>query len=127
MFDYPLFTLQDSRLLVQTYIKGGFGVTQTTDDLKALQAEEDQQAMQTQVQLHSTLNWGLSLTIEDTSNKFPIAIGFSLDQMQYVETISSTTLEMKNNQIFLMSFIIPFARGEKQIGPEKDRYQPQEM
>ena len=124
-FDYPLFTLQDSNLLVQTYVKGGFGATQTKDDLKALQAEEDPNAIVTQVQVHATLNWGLSMTIEDLSNTVPVAVGFSLNNMQYVETISSTSLEMKNNRIVLMSFIIPIAKGEKLLGPEKDRYQSQ--
>ena len=57
------------------------------------------------------------MTIEDLSNTVPVAVGFSLNNMQYVETISSTSLEMKNNRIVLMSFIIPIAKGEKLLGP----------
>lgn len=72
----------------------GMGVVSTDDDLKALQAEEDQAAIDTEVQIHPTTNFGGGFRVIFSKNFSARLEGRS---MIYIETISSTTLEMKNN------------------------------
>lgn len=79
-------------------IYGGFGLgaTQTTDDLVALQAENEPDAIATQNQWHPTtvINVGARIAFNTT-----VAARIEGKSMSYIETVSSTTLEMKNNFI----------------------------
>lgn len=79
-------------------IYGGFGLgaTQTTDDLVALQAENEPDAIATQNQWHPTtvINVGARVAFNPT-----VAARIEGKSMSYIETVSSTTLEMKNNFI----------------------------
>lgn len=79
-------------------IYGGFGLgaTQTTDDLVALQAENEPEAIATQSQWHPTtvINVGARVAFNPT-----VAARIEGKSMSYIETVNSTTLEMKNNFI----------------------------
>jgi outer membrane beta-barrel protein len=78
----------------------GMGVTGTVDDLVALGKEGDPQSVDTEKQVHPTTNLGGGFRVI-FSNNFAIRVeGRSLI---YIETISSTTLEMKNNFLLLGS------------------------
>jgi outer membrane beta-barrel protein len=74
----------------------GMGVTQTVDDLEALQAEGEEIAMATEVQFHSTTNFGGGARVVFNETVCVRVDGRSLI---YIETVNSTTLEMKNNFI----------------------------
>ena len=78
----------------------GTGVVNTNDDLKALQAENEPTALATEVQYHPTTNFGGGFRII-----FSEALAARLEgrSMIYIETIDSTTLEMKNNFMLLAS------------------------
>jgi outer membrane beta-barrel protein len=88
------------------YGKFGMGMTQTVDDLSALQAEEDERAQSTQVQFHPTTNFGAGAKIIFNQN---IAARAEARSMIYIETVNGTTLEMKNNLLiqFSASFFFP--------------------
>jgi outer membrane beta-barrel protein len=88
------------------YGKFGMGMTQTVDDLSALQAEEDERAQSTQVQFHPTTNFGAGAKIIFNQN---IAARVETRSMIYIETVNGTTLEMKNNLLlqFSASFFFP--------------------
>ncbi|MCP4809890.1 MAG: outer membrane beta-barrel domain-containing protein [Proteobacteria bacterium] len=72
----------------------GMGVVRTKDDLKALQAEGDPIAEQTKIQTHPTTNFGGGVRI--VFNEF-VAVRVDGRSLVYIETVNSTTLEMKNN------------------------------
>ena len=80
--------------------KFGMGVSQTVDDLSALQAEEDERAQSTQVQVHPTTNFGGGIRMIFNRNFAARVEGRS---MIYIETVNATTLEMKNNFLFQAS------------------------
>jgi outer membrane beta-barrel protein len=84
----------------------GTGVVNTHDDLVALQAEDDPAAQKTQIQWHPTTNIGGGFRINFTKN---FALRLEGRTAIYIETISSTTLEMKNNFMLLggASFFFP--------------------
>jgi outer membrane beta-barrel protein len=72
----------------------GMGVTQTRDDLRALQAEGDPIAMATEVQLQPTTNFGGGVRVVFNET---LAVRVDGRSLVYIETVNSTTLEMKNN------------------------------
>ena len=82
------------------------GLTQTVDDLEALNATQDERAQSTQVQIHPTSNFGAGVRMIFGKN---IAARIEGRSMIYIETVNATTLEMKNN--FLLqasaSFFFP--------------------
>lgn len=85
----------------------GIGITQTQDDLDALGADEsDAAAINTAVQWHPTTNIGGGVRVI-----FNDMIAFRLEgrSLIYIETVESTTLEMKNNFILAgsVSFFVP--------------------
>ena len=84
----------------------GMGVTQTRDDLEALQAEGDAEAIATEVQLHTTTNFGGGARIVFNET---VAVRVDGRSLVYIETVNSTTLEMKNNFILSggVSFFFP--------------------
>ena len=88
------------------YGKFGMGMTQTVDDLSALQAEEDERAQSTQVQFHPTTNFGAGTKIIFNPN---VAARVEARSMIYIENVNGTTLEMKNNLLlqFSASFFFP--------------------
>jgi len=92
------------------YGKFGMGATQTRDDLEALQAEGDSKAIATERQTHPTTNFGGGARIIFNDN---LAVRVEGRSMVYIETVNSTTLEMKNNFIlqFSASFFIPNMRS----------------
>ena len=98
--------LNQKIVLFDLYGKFGMGVTQTVDDLSALQAEGDARAQSTQVQVHPTSNFGVGIRMIFTKN---LAARIEGRSMIYIETVNATTLEMKNN--FLLqasaSFFFP--------------------
>jgi outer membrane beta-barrel protein len=84
----------------------GMGVTQTRDDLEALQAEGDAEAITTEVQLHPTTNFGGGARVVFNHT---VAVRIDGRSLVYIETVNSTTLEMKNNFILSggVSFFFP--------------------
>ena len=88
----------------------GFGITRTADDLEALQATGDPRAEATQFQAHPTTNFGGGLRIIFNEN---LAARVEARSLVYIETVNSTTLEMKNNFILQgsMSFFFPNMRS----------------
>ncbi len=86
----------------------GMGVTRTIDDLEALGDDSDT-AKATQVQPHTTTNIGGGARVTLNENWAIRAEGRSL---VYIETINSTTLEMKNNFIVSLaaSYFFPGMR-----------------
>lgn len=74
----------------------GLGIVQTSDDLVALQATNDPAAIATQNQWHptTTISVGTRIAFSPT-----VAVRLEGKSMSYIETVNSTTLEMKNNFI----------------------------
>ena len=73
----------------------GMGMTQTSDDLEALDTEaNDERAVVTQNQMHPTTNFGGGARIIFSEN-----LAFRLEgrSLVYIEAVNATTLEMKNN------------------------------
>ena len=93
-------------ILFDVYGNFGMGFTRTTDDLEALQATGDERAIATQFQTHPTTNFGGGLRIIFGES---IAARVEARSMVYIETVSATTLEMKNNLILqaAASFFFP--------------------
>ena len=81
----------------------GMGVTQTRDDLRALQAEGDPIAQATEVQLQPTTNFGGGVRVVFNET---LAVRVDGRSLVYIETVNSTTLEMKNN--FVLSAGVGF-------------------
>lgn len=85
----------------------GMGVTRTVDDLEALQADADDPVYAaTAVQWQPTTNFGGGARV--IFNDW-FAVRVDGRSMVYIETVGSTTLEMKNNFIFSAgtSFFFP--------------------
>jgi outer membrane beta-barrel protein len=78
----------------------GTGFVHTDDDLKALQKEDEQSALNTEVQNHPTTNFGGGFRVILNKN---FAARLEGRSMIYIETIDSTTLEMKQNFLLQMS------------------------
>jgi outer membrane beta-barrel protein len=83
----------------------GTGTVNTRDDLKALQAEDDPTAIATEKQFHATTNFGGGFRVIFSES---LAARLEGRSMVYIETIDSTTLEMKNNFMLLASASIFF-------------------
>ena len=71
------------------YGKFGAGMTQTADDLTALDAEGDPRAQSTQFQWHPTTNFGGGVRVIFNQN---IAARVEGRSMMYIETVNATTL-----------------------------------
>ena len=84
----------------------GMGGTLTQDDLDALGDSTSDEAQATANQFHPTTNIGGGARIVLNEN---LALRVEGRSMIYIETISSTTLEMKNNFLLLasISFFFP--------------------
>ena len=85
----------------------GMGFTRTVDDLEALQASEDDiEATATQIQMQPTTNFGGGARIVFNET---VAVRVDGRSLVYIETVNSTTLEMKNNFILSggVSFFFP--------------------
>lgn len=72
----------------------GFGLAGTADDLDALQGNDDPLAEATANQVHATSNVGGGVRMAFSRN---IAVRFEARSTIFIETVNSTTLEMKNN------------------------------
>lgn len=93
-------------IIFDIYGSFGLGVTQTQDDLVALQAQGDQAAINTQNQIHPTTVVAGGARIAFSEG---VAARLEGKSMSYIETVNSTTLEMKNNFILQgsVSFFFP--------------------
>jgi|NOAtaT_5_FD_contig_31_5928478_length_1338_multi_5_in_0_out_0_2 outer membrane beta-barrel protein len=87
-------------ILFDVYGAFGMGFARTNDDLEALQLVGDEKAMSTELQTHPTTNMGGGLRIIFGEN---IAARVEGRSLVYIETVSATTLEMKNNFILQAS------------------------
>ncbi|MDP2311197.1 MAG: outer membrane beta-barrel domain-containing protein [Pseudomonadota bacterium] len=83
----------------------GLGITATQDDLVALQ-NDDESAVLTQNQVHPTTVIGGGARVAFSES---VAARVEGKSMSYIETVNSTTLEMKNNFIVQanVSFFFP--------------------
>ena len=84
----------------------GSGVVATKDDLEALQKPDVPIAVNTQKQLHPTLNYGGGIRMIFNPS---FAIRVDARGQSFIEVLESTTLEMKNNMTVAVSaaFFIP--------------------
>jgi len=84
----------------------GTGITQTRDDLDALQRPDDPVAQATATQIHPTSNFGGGIRGEFGQN---LSVSLEGRSMIYIETVASTTLELKNSFMLLgaVSFYFP--------------------
>jgi outer membrane beta-barrel protein len=84
----------------------GMGMVLTNDDLEALQQEGEEYAEATANQVHPTTNFGGGLRVILGES---LALRIEGRSLVYIETVSSTTLEMKNNFILQggVSFFFP--------------------
>jgi len=85
----------------------GMGATRTVDDLEALQKVGDPVAEATQYQVHPTTNFGGGLRIIFNEST---AVRIEGRSLIYIETVDSTTLEMKNNFIVQTGLSLFFPR-----------------
>lgn len=92
----------------------GMGAVRTADDLDALGVEgsgaDADRAKATQYQIHPTTNMGGGLRVAPSPN---VAVRLEARSLIYIETVQSTTLEMKNNLILQssVSFFFPLMRS----------------
>lgn len=84
----------------------GAGIVNTKDDLEALDKQDDPFAVATQVQIHPALSMGGGARVVFGNT---VALRVETRTLSYIETIESTTLELKNNVMFLggVSFLFP--------------------
>ncbi len=85
----------------------GMGATRTVDDLEALQKVGDPVAEATQYQVHPTTNFGGGLRVIFNEST---AVRIEGRSLIYIETVDSTTLEMKNNFIVQTGLSLFFPR-----------------
>lgn len=83
-------------IIFDIYGHFGLGFVHTNDDLLALQAEGEEAAILTQNQWHPTTVIGFGARIAFNPS---IAARVEGKSVSYIETVNSTTLEMKNNFI----------------------------
>jgi outer membrane beta-barrel protein len=83
----------------------GLGITATSDDLVALQ-NDGAEAVATENQVHPTTNIGAGARVAFNEG---LAVRVEGKSMSYIETVNSTTLEMKNNFVVQanVSFFFP--------------------
>jgi outer membrane beta-barrel protein len=88
------------------YASFGSGVVATNDDLEALQKPDVPIAVNTQKQLHPTLNYGGGIRMIFNPS---FALRVDARGQSFIEVLESTTLEMKNNMTVAVSaaFFIP--------------------
>ena len=82
------------------FLTVGTGIVHTVDDLEALQCEEETSCQATQSQNHPTTNFGGGFRVIFSEN---FAARLNVRNLSYVETVNSTTLEMKNNLLVTAS------------------------
>ncbi len=81
----------------------GTGVTQTREDLDALQSPDDPITLATATQIHPTSNIGGGIRMVFGPS---IAVKVDARSMIYVETVNSTVLELKN--VFMLKGAVSF-------------------
>jgi len=89
------FTVTTDRMEGLVGLRTGFGVVRTSDSLRALQQEGDEYAEATRDQLHPTMVWGLYWDMGGERLRGRV----SVEQARFVETISSTSLELHKDLI----------------------------
>jgi outer membrane beta-barrel protein len=84
----------------------GLGFVQTDDDLEALQEPGEDEAVATEKEFHTTTVIGGGARVAFSES---LASRFEVKSLTYIETVSSDTLEMKNNLIvqLSLSFFFP--------------------
>ena len=97
------FSTQDLLVLFGSF---GMGVVRTVDDLAIMGQEDDPWAQATAVQLHPTTRYGGGARIMMGPN---VAVRVEARSLVYIETVSGTVLEMKNNLLLQVgvSFFVP--------------------
>jgi hypothetical protein len=86
-------------------VQFGVGTAHTIDDLEALQCEDDPQCSDTQKQWHLTAFYGLSGEVL-WNERYGMRI--RMDRVRHIETIDSTTLQMKTIQYVSADFLLAF-------------------
>ena len=93
--------------------RAGLGLTQTQDDLDALNKDpDDPQAAATAVQLQVSMLYGIHGTAYPGAGTIGVRIG--IERITWVETVNSTTLEMKSPTLFGVTLVVrtPVADAE---------------
>ena len=86
----------------------GIGAAHTVDDLEALGKIGDPVAESTRVQTHPSLDTGVGLRVAISRD---LTIRLEGRGVSYLEVLESTTLEMKNNLMFLAGMSVFFPSG----------------
>lgn len=81
---------------VRTGLHGGVGLVYTVDDLEALQAQDDPQAMSTESQRHPSAIMGVHAEVR---TDYVVGLRVKLESLRYTEVVNGTTLETKNNRM----------------------------
>jgi len=84
----------------------GMGVVRTVDDLDVIGEQDNPISQDTAVQLHPTTRYGGGLRVVLGPS---VALRVEARSLVYIETISGTVLEMKNNLLLQVgvSFFVP--------------------
>lgn len=105
-----VFPLHARTGIFDTYLGAlvGLGFVYTQDDLEALQAEGDPDAMATERQWHLTTTWGFSADIRSPW----VGLRWRFEGSDYVETLMGTTLANKSLFFLGVDFMV-FLHGDK--------------
>lgn len=107
------FTVETERLEGHIGLRTGFGLLRTQDNLALMQQEGDPYAEATELELHPTMLWGLFMELG--SDRLRGRVG--LERMVWVETISSTTLEMHRNLMLSGEVVVRWGLGAREPDP----------
>ena len=99
------FAVETDRLDGHLGLRTGFGLLRTHDDLAMLQQEGDPYAEASELELHPTMLWGLF--VELGGERVRGRVG--LERVDWVETLSSTTLEMHRNLMLSGEVVLRWA------------------
>jgi hypothetical protein len=94
----------------------GSGLARTRDDLKALQAEDEPEAVATERQWHPTLDLGAALRVELSERA---SLQLSVAHAGWIETIDGTDLEKSGAWLLTASPVFHVRRQPKPCGEEE--------
>jgi hypothetical protein len=107
------FPIETDQLVGHLGLRTGFGLLRTQDDLALLQQEGDEYAEASELELHPTMLWGLFMELG--SDRLRGRVG--LERMVWVETVSSTTLEMHRNLMLSAEVVVRWGLTEREPAP----------
>ena len=107
------FTVEAGRLDGHLGLRTGFGLLRTQDDLALLQQEGDPYALATETELHTTMLWGLFMELGGERLRGRVG----LERMVWVETVSSTTLELHRTLMLGGEVVVRWGLASREPAP----------